>query len=229
MEIDFGSDDIRRMPVYLLLDVSGSMNGAPIQAVEQGVQLLHNSLLDHPQAVEMAHLSVITFANRATQIIPLTPLLQFVPPTLSAGGATALGGALRVLGQALDHEITVNSAERKGDYKPLIFLLTDGEPTDTWQPQLAALKARDQRTIGNIIALGCGDAVNTKILRQITESVLLMTDVTPDNLRAFFKWVSASVTSASQVAAAPAGAGPAGAGQDRLRLPPPPQGFEIIL
>ncbi|MEM7031375.1 MAG: VWA domain-containing protein [Chloroflexota bacterium] len=224
MEIDFGSEDIRRMPVYLLLDVSGSMNGAPIQAVEQGVQLLHDSLLNQPQAVELAYLSVITFASKAQQIIPLTPLLQFTPPSLSAGGATALGGALHTLGEALDNEIIQNSAERKGDYKPLIFLLTDGEPTDTWQPEVEALKARDQKKVGNIIALGCGGAVNTDILKQVTPQVLLIEDVTPDNLRAFFKWVSASVTTASQgVAAAPAGE------ENRLQLPPPPSGFEVIL
>ena len=224
MEIDFGSEDIRRMPVYLLLDTSGSMNGAPIQAVEQGVQLLHSSLLNQPQAVELAYLSVITFASRAKQLTPLTPLLEFTPPSLSAAGGTALGGALQALSQALDDEIIANTAERKGDYKPLVFLLTDGEPTDRWRPAVDALKARNEKKVGNIIALGCGEAVNTDILRQITNHVLLITDVTPDNLRAFFKWVSASVTTASQSAAAMSGNA-----ENRLQLPPPPQGFEIIL
>jgi uncharacterized protein YegL len=220
--IDFGSSDTRRMPVYLLLDVSGSMSGAPIMAVEQGVQLLHNELMNQPQAVEMVHLSVITFASSANQIAPLIPITSFTPPPLSAGGATALGAALRELGRALDREITPTTAEKKGDYKPLVFLLTDGEPTDSWEPELNALKSRREKKVGTIIALGCGDAVNTGVLRQITESVLLMIDVTPDNLRAFFKWVSASVTTASKIAAAPEG-GETGS------LPPPPSGFQVVL
>jgi uncharacterized protein YegL len=103
-------------------------------------------------------------------------------------------------------------------------MLTDGEPTDSWEPEVAALKARREKKVGSIIALGCGDSVNTGVLRQITESVLLMTDVTPDNLRAFFKWVSASVTTASQSAASPTG-GEAPA----ATLPPPPAGFQVVL
>lgn len=222
MVFDLGSQDVRRMPVYLLLDVSGSMAGAPIQAVEQGVQMLQNELLGQPQAVEMVHVSVITFGSSANQIAPLTSITSFTPPSLSAGGVTALGGALRLLGQALDREIAPTTAERKGDYKPLVFLLTDGEPTDAWEAELDALKARRERKAGSIIALGCGDGVNTDVLRRITDQVLLMTDVTSDNLRAFFKWVSASVTMASQSAAAPAGGGVA-------NLPPPPTGFQVVL
>jgi uncharacterized protein YegL len=220
--IDFGSADTRRMPVYLLLDVSGSMSGPAITAVEQGVQLLHNELLGQPQAVEMVHLSVITFGSSANQIIPLTPITSFTPPPLSAGGATALGAALRELGRALDREITPTTATKKGDYKPLVFLLTDGEPTDSWEPELTALNSRREKKAGSIIALGCGDSVNTGVLRQITGSVLLMTDVTPDNLRAFFKWVSASVTTASKSAATPSSG-------DAATLPPPPSGFTVVL
>lgn len=224
MTIDFGSTDVRRMPVYLLLDVSGSMSGAPIMAVEQGVQLLHNELMGQPQAVEMVHLSVITFASSASQVIPLTQITNFTPPALSASGGTSLGGALRELAHALDREIIPNSPAKKGDYKPLVFLLTDGEPTDSWEPELNALNSRREKRAGSIIALGCGDAVNTGVLRQITSNVLLMTDVTPDNLRAFFKWVSASVTTASKSAASPASGGEAAAA-----LPPPPSGFQVVL
>jgi uncharacterized protein YegL len=224
MTIDFGSNDVRRMPVYLLLDTSGSMAGAAIQAVEQGVQQLHNELVRQPQAVEMVHVGVITFASTANQVVPLTSITNFVPPSLAAGGVTALGAGLRVLGQALEREVTPTSAEKKGDYKPLVFLLTDGEPTDDWEPELIALKSRKDKKVGSIIALGCGDAVNTDVLRQITDQVLLMADVTPDNLQAFFRWVSASVTTASQSAANPGGAG-AGA----AALPPPPAGFQVVL
>lgn len=223
MSIDFGSQDVRRMPVYLLLDTSGSMAGAPIQAVEQGVQLLHNELLGQPQAVELVHLSVITFDSSARQLVPLTPISSFTPPSpLNAGGSTSLGGALRELSNALDREIIPNSPQKKGDYKPLVFLLTDGEPTDAWESELNALKSKRDKKAGSIIALGCGDGVNVGVLRQITESVLLMTDVTSDNLRAFFRWVSASVTTASKSAASPSGG-------DTAALPPPPSGFQVVL
>ena len=71
------ADYIRRLPVYLLLDCSGSMMGEPIEAVRQGVKALLSELKGDPQALETAYLSVITFDSSARQVIPLTELMQF--------------------------------------------------------------------------------------------------------------------------------------------------------
>lgn len=65
------SDYIRRLPVYLLLDCSGSMSGEPIEAVKQGIKALLSELKGDPQALETACLSVITFNSTARQISPL--------------------------------------------------------------------------------------------------------------------------------------------------------------
>ena len=75
------SDYIRRLPVYLLLDCSGSMMGEPIEAVRQGVKALLSELKGDPQALETAYLSVITFDSSARQVIPLTELMQFQEPS----------------------------------------------------------------------------------------------------------------------------------------------------
>jgi len=85
------SDYIRRLPVYLLLDCSGSMAGEPIEAVKQGIKALVSELKGDPQALETACLSVITFDSSARQITPLTELMLFREPQLAAGGATAYG------------------------------------------------------------------------------------------------------------------------------------------
>ena len=66
------SDFTRRLPVYLLLDCSGSMTGEPIEAVKQGMKALLMELRSDPQALETAYLSVITFASNAVQVCPLT-------------------------------------------------------------------------------------------------------------------------------------------------------------
>ena len=76
---------VRRLPVYLLLDCSGSMVGEPIEAVKQGVKALLQSSRD-PQALETAYLSVITFDSSARQIIPLTELMLFKEPDYSSWG-----------------------------------------------------------------------------------------------------------------------------------------------
>lgn len=207
---------IRRRPVYLLLDTSGSMLGSPIQAVEQGVRLIYNELMNNPHAIETVYLSVITFANAAQQVVKLCSVEEFKPPTLTATGNTALGAAITLLDQVLDRELIANSEGRKGDYRPLIFLLTDGAPTDEWRETVNRLKARKQSKLGAFVALGCGPNVNSAILREITPEVLIMNDVSSDSIRQFFKWVSSSIQKTSQRLEAKADE----AGLEAMPLPP---------
>ena len=191
-------DFVRRRPVYLLLDTSSSMFGAPIQAVQQGVHLIHRELMNNPHAIETVYLSVITFDTTAKQIVPLTSVENFTPPTLQAEGNTALGAAITLLNDALDRELQSNTEGRKGDYRPLIFLLTDGAPTDLWKEPVAALKLRSTNKIGTLVALGCGPNINTQTLKEITDNVLRISDTNPDSLQQFFKWVSSSIQKTSQ-------------------------------
>jgi uncharacterized protein YegL len=224
MEMGFGeTGGSRRLPIYLMLDVSGSMSGAPIQAVNQGVNLLYNELMNDPSAIETVHIAVITFESQARMLTPLTELTQFTPPTLSAGGGTSMGAALRLLNDSLNQDIVANSPDRRGDYKPLVFLMTDGEPTDSWEHEADAIKNRTKNKVATIIALGCGGGVNSNNLKRITEVVLLMDIITPDMITQYFKWVSQSVSTASVSAQA------AGAGQVQANLPPPPAGIQVVL
>ena len=68
---------MRKLPIYLLLDTSGSMHGEPIEAVKNGVEMLVSTLRNDPYALETAYLSVITFNTNAQQLVPLTELEQF--------------------------------------------------------------------------------------------------------------------------------------------------------
>ena len=79
---------LRRLPVYILADVSGSMRGTPVESVKAGIRQLHRDLLTDPQAVESAYLSVITFADVAIQVVPLTEVSSFIPPEMDANGQT---------------------------------------------------------------------------------------------------------------------------------------------
>jgi len=214
MEYD---DTIRRLPVYLLLDCSGSMSGEPIEAVRQGIDHLLSELRGDPNALETVWLSVITFSSVARQAVPLTELLDFEEPSLTAGGTTAMGGALRLLMSEIEREVRRSTPTQKGDWKPLVFLMTDGNPTDTWEDAADDLK---QRRLGTVIACGAGSGVDEANLKRITDNVVMLTDYTPDTFKAFFAWVSASVMTTSQkVAAAPG---------DLDGLPPPPPKITIV-
>ncbi len=199
MGLNFDSAPARRLPVYLLLDVSGSMAGEPISAVHEGVNILYNELMENPYAIETVWLSVITFAYDA-QRTPLTEITEFKPPELIAKGPTALGAALRELGRALDSDIIANSPERKGDYKPLAFLLTDGAPTDEWRGAAQALKARTKARLGKFIALACGPQADLAVLQELADHTLVMRDLRSDMLHEYFLWVSASVKKMSVAA-----------------------------
>lgn len=210
-------DFTRRLPVYLLLDCSGSMSGEPIEAVKQGVKALLSDLKSDPQALETAYLSVIVFNSTARQIVPLTELIMFKEPQLTAGGTTALGGALKLLTQCIKNEVRKSTETQKGDWKPIVFLLTDGAPTDNWEEAAKELKSTKP---ANIIACGAGSNADDKVLKQITESVVMMNTLSAGDLAQFFAWVSGSIKMSSKSLDAKPGAA--------IELPPPPQGFVIV-
>ena len=158
---------MRRLPVYPLLDTSDSMLGEPIEAVKNGLQVLCSALRSDPQALETVYLSLISFDQDARQIVPLTDLASFQPPALNASGPTALGGALALLADRLSSEVSRNTPEvsrntpeQKGDWKPLIFLMTDGVPTDDWRVGLSRL---DQRCIGLLLACAAGPGADVNL------------------------------------------------------------------
>src|SRR3954466_13776598 len=148
----------RRLPVYLLLDCSGSMTGEPIEAVRQGVKALLADLRSDPQALETAYLSVITFSSSAQQVCPLTELTSFTEPTLTASGSTDMGGALTLLDQCIETEVHKSTKTQKGDWKPLIFLMTDGQPDSGWEDVADRIK---QKRVGNIIACAAGPGADS--------------------------------------------------------------------
>ena len=211
---------MRRLPVYLLLDTSGSMTGEPIEAVRNGVQVLVSTLRQDPYALETAYLSVITFDSTAKQAVPLSELTAFQMPTIQATGTTALGAALSLLATQMDKEVQKSTAEVKGDWKPLVFLMTDGMPTDDWKRGLTELK---KRKTGLLVACAAGRSIDTSVLKQITEIVVQLDTADSSTIKAFFKWVSASISMGSQKVETNKEVG------GLSELPPPPPEINVVV
>ncbi len=209
----------RRLPVYLLLDCSGSMSGEPIEAVNQGVKVLIDELKNDPQALETAYLSIITFDSKAQQIAPLTELMTINVPEMTASGCTALGEALYLLKECIRQEVRPNTKEYKGDWKPLIFLLTDGCPTDM---EIFDKEVQDLSSLhaANIIACAAGSSANTTFLKRITNNVLMMNTLSAGDMASFFDWVTSSIKVSSTSLNENPGAS--------FQTPPPPEGFTVI-
>lgn len=212
---------MRRLPVYLVLDVSGSMTGEPIEALKNGMNTLVAALRHDPYALETANLSVITFNHEAKQEVPLTELALFQEPQLTASGQTGLGTALSLLGDCIEREVKKTTASQKGDWRPLVFIMTDGLPTDDWRKGLNEFK---KQKCGLVIACAAGPHADSSMLKEITENVVQLDTADSSSIQAFFKWVSSSV-SVSSTKVDTQGKEISGLSE----LPPPPPEVNIVV
>lgn len=187
---------MRRLPIYFLVDVSESMVGEPIEQVQNGMRTIIQELRVDPYALETAFVSIIAFAGKATSLSPLTELYKFYPPKFPIGGGTSLGAAMNYLMDDLDKSIQKTTLEVKGDWKPIIFLFTDGTPTDDYTAAFNRWNANYKKS-SNLIAISIGDNVNTQILGQISDNVLRLKDTNAESFNQFFKWVTASIKATS--------------------------------
>jgi uncharacterized protein YegL len=174
------------------------MAGEPIALVEAGIKSIVSFLRSDPHSLETVYLSIITFHYKAKQVVPLTEVSQFQAPPLVLGSGTALGSALEMMEQCLKTEVAKTTPEMKGDYRPFVFILTDGEPTDVWEPIADRVKTNISGKRAHVIAVACGEDANCTSLRRITDEVLVAQDTSAESYGRLFKWVTASVATASK-------------------------------
>lgn len=210
----------RRLPVYVLLDTSGSMKGEPIQAVNVGVKAMVSALKQDPYALESVHLCLITFDIEARELVSLTPLEDISVPEITTpeSGATMLGSALELVIQRFESEVIRTTAERKGDWRPLLFVMTDGKPADV-QAYRNAVLAVKRLNFGNIVACAAGPKAKQEFLRELTDTVVSLDTTDSAAFVAFFRWVSASISFGSSSAGA----------TSPTVLPPPPAEVQVVL
>lgn len=212
---------MRRLPVYLLIDTSGSMRGESIHAVNVGVQAMLSALRQDPYALESVHISIITFDNEAREHTPLTALadFQFTDIQVPCAGGTFTGAALECLIHCVDRDLIRSDGDRKGDWRPLTFLMTDGTPSDA-AAYAEAVKEVRKRSFGSIIACAVGPKAGHEHLKQLTDRVVSLETLDSTAFSGFFKWVSASVAS---------GSSSAGVNNNDDALPPPPPEIQVVL
>jgi uncharacterized protein YegL len=187
---------MRRLPVFLILDVSDSMRGEPHRYLEMGVEALTKKLRQDPQALETVHLSIIAFAGQVKTIVPLIDLPTFYPPKLPLGSGTSLGAALDHLMSEIDQTILPTTPTVKGDWKPVIYVLTDGKPTDKYQD---AVKKWQQHYAKRclMIVIGLGHYADLSALAGIANEAFVYNGEKEADFARFIQWMTLSVKSQS--------------------------------
>ncbi len=201
-QITFGTDDFaenpeQRCPVVLILDVSGSMGGRPIQELNRGLVTLKDELVADEIAAKRVEIATVTFGP--VQVAhDFVGASVYVPPTLTTTGDTPMGGAILQGLELLRQRKDVYRANGIAFYRPWVFLLTDGAPTDSIDQAAAMIREGEASKAFSFFAVGIGGA-KMDVLAQLSPArpALKMDGL---RFRDLFVWLSSSLGAISQSA-----------------------------
>ncbi len=191
---EFAENPEPRCPCVLLLDTSGSMEGESIQQLNSGLQAFREELYTDCLSMKRVEIAVIKFGPvRVVQDFATADM--FDPPEMKAAGDTPLGAAVGHGLTILKNRKEVLRQNGIKLFRPWIFLMTDGEPTDRWDHLPQLVRAGEESKSFSFFALGVKDA-NFEVLRQIAQREPLKLNGV--RFREFFLWLSASLKNVSR-------------------------------
>lgn len=197
--VEFAENPEPRCPCVLLLDTSGSMRGAPIDALNKGLVAFREDLVRDPLASRRVEVAVITFDSEVKVVQDFVTVDQFQPPTLSAQGLTFMGTAIH---KALDMIQARKAMYRKNGvayYRPWVFMITDGEPQgepDTVVQQASQrLKNDEAAKRVAFFAVGVENANMAKLAEIVVRTPVKLIGL---NFTEMFVWLSRSMEAVAQ-------------------------------
>jgi len=185
-----------RCPCVLLLDTSSSMSGSPIEELNAGLQVFKQNLCADDLTMLRVEVAVVTFGGIVEIVQDFVTADQFHPPHLSVRGDTPMGSAINV---ALDHlDARKQNYQRSGlgYFRPWIFLITDGAPTDGDLWRTAAQRVRKEETAKKVAFFAVGvEGADMNVLKQISQRQPV--NLQGLNFQEMFVWLSNSLTKVS--------------------------------
>jgi uncharacterized protein YegL len=190
----------QRLPCVLVLDGSSSMDGPPIRELNAGLRILEEELKKDDIASQRVQLLVIRLGGRdeVEVLSDWTDAMSFSPPIVEASGSTPLGGAVRLALAKIEEQKARYKANGITYNRPWLFVLTDGEPTDSGWEQAAA-ECQDAENKGRVVVfcIGAGAAELSKLRRFSTRKPVHLDGL---KFKELFVWLSHSAKSGSKAA-----------------------------
>jgi uncharacterized protein YegL len=162
---EFAENPEPRCPCLLLLDTSGSMNGSPIQELNNGLATFKDAIASDSMALKRVELGIVSFGPVQVQC-EFQTVDTFIPPTLAASGDTPMGAAIEKGLSMLEDRKQSYKANGISYYRPWIFLITDGGPTDGWKGAAERVHKGEGEKRFSFFGVGV-EGANFEVLKQI--------------------------------------------------------------
>lgn len=180
----------------LLVDTSSSMEGEAIRSLNEGINNFKNQVSMDEIAKKRIDVAIIQFNSGVQLVQDFVPIAEMKSVNLVANGLTAMGAALNYAIDKAKERNHLYASMGTPCFKPWIFMITDGLPTDEVDSAISRIRQEEQKgTFGKlkVIALGVGN-YDKETLFKVTKRVLELRDV---NFSTIFDWMAESMIAIS--------------------------------